>query len=99
MYRRRPWRSKGIPGIIRKDTEIEPGDCVSIDQIVSVQPGLIPQISGYLTNMRIWGATVLLYHVSEFTHVALMRYITLYETVLSKTSFVSLANDGGVTIK
>ena len=96
---RRPWRSKKTPGTIRKDTETEPGDCVSIDQIVSAQPGLIPQMSGYLTNMRIWGATVFVDHVSDYTHVALMRDLTLDETLLAKTSFERLANDGGVKIK
>ena len=49
--------------------------------------------------MRIWGATVFLDHVSDFTHVALMRNIPLDETLLAKTSFECLANDGGVTIK
>ena len=38
-------------------------------------------------------------HVSDYTHVALMRDLTLEETLLSKTSFERLANDGGVAIK
>ena len=42
MSHRRPWQSKGAHGSIRKDTETDPGDCVSMDQIVSAQPGLIP---------------------------------------------------------
>ena len=96
---RRPWRNKGKPGTIRKDDETEPGDCVSLDQLVSAQPGLIPQMSGYLTNMRIWGATVFVDHVSDFVYVALMRDLTLDETLLAKTSFERLANDGGITIK
>ena len=96
---RRPWRSKGTPGTICKDSETEPGDYVSIDQLVSAQPGLIPQISDYLINMRIWGATVFVDHVSYYTHVVLMRYLTLDEILLAKTSLKRLANDGGVTIK
>ena len=99
MSNRRPWRYKGTPETILKYTETETGDCVSIYQLVSAQPGLIPQISAYLKNMRIWGATVFVDHISDFNHVALMRDITLDETLLSKTSFESLANDGGVTIK
>ena len=99
MSHRRPWRNKGKPGTIRKDNETEPGDCVSIDQLVSAQPGLIPQMSGYLTNMRIWGATVFVDHVSDFVHVALMRDLSLDETLLAKTSFERLANDGGISIK
>ena len=38
-------------------------------------------------------------HVSDLTHVALMRDLTLDETMLAKNSFKRLANDGGVTIK
>ena len=95
----RPWKSKRTPGTIRKKSEIEPGDCVSIYQIVSAQPGLIPQISGYLTNMRTWGATICVDHVSDYTYVALMRYLTLDKTLLAKTSFERLANDGGVAVK
>ena len=87
MSHRRPWQSKGTPGTIRKYSEIYPGDCVSIYQLVSAQPSLIPQIFGYLTNMIILGATFFVDHVSDFTHVALMRDLTLDETLLAKTSF------------
>ena len=99
MSHHRPWRSKGTSGTILKDSETDPGDCVSIDQLVSAQPGLIPQISGYLKNMRIWGDTDFVDHISYFTCVALMRYLTLDGTLLAKTSSGRLANDGGVTIK
>ena len=55
---RRPWRVKGKKsGSIRKENEVEPGDGTSIDQIVSAQPGLIPQMSGFRTNERLWGTT------------------------------------------
>ena len=53
MSHLRPWRSKKTPGTILKSSKTEPGDCVSIDQIVSAQLGLKLQISGYLTDMRI----------------------------------------------
>ena len=49
--------------------------------------------------MRIWGAKVFVGIVSEYTHVALMRDLTLDETLLAKTSFEKLANDGGIAIK
>ena len=97
--RRQPWRSKKTPGAIYKEIETEHGDCVSIDQIVSAQSGIIPQMSGYLTNTRIWGATVFVDHASDYTHVALMRDLTLDETILAKTSFERLENDRGVAIK
>ena len=99
MSHRKPWRTKGTPKAIRKESETEPGDCISIDQLVSAQPGLIPQMTGFLTNMRIWGATVFVDHVTDYVYVALMRDLTLDETLLAKTSFERHANDGGVQIK
>ena len=52
-----------------------------------------------MKNIIIWGATVFVDHVSYFTHVVLIRYLTLDERMLAKTSFERLANDGGATIK
>eukprot|EP00957_Ditylum_brightwellii_P118508 9038413-Ditylum_brightwellii.AAC.1 len=50
---RKQWRSKGGRGSIKKENEKEPGDGTSIDQLVSNQPGLVPQLSGKLTNQQI----------------------------------------------
>ena len=72
---------------------------MSIDQLVSAQPGLIPQASGFLTSMRIWAATVFVDHVSDYVYVALMRDLTLSETLLAKTSFERHSAEGGVDIK
>ena len=66
---------------------------------MSTQPGLIPKISSYHTNMRIWEAMVFVDHVSDYTHVALMHDLTLEKTLLAKTFFERLANAGGVAIK
>jgi hypothetical protein len=45
----KPWRLKGEKGSIRKPSDNAPGKCVSIDQMISTQPGLIPQMAGFLT--------------------------------------------------
>jgi hypothetical protein len=60
---RKPWHSKG--GSIRKVSDNTPGKCVSMDQLVSAQPGLIPQMAGFLTYLRIWGATIFVDHFSD----------------------------------
>ena len=52
---RKPWHSKGEKVLIKKLTNNAPGKCVSIDQMISAQPGVIPQMAGFLTNLRIWG--------------------------------------------
>ena len=46
----RQWRHKGSrgPGIHSLSHNV-PGACVSVDQLVSAQPGLMSQVSGHLT--------------------------------------------------
>jgi hypothetical protein len=69
-----------------------------MDQLVLAQPGLIPQMAGFLTNLRIWGATIFVDHFSDYVYVALMRDLSLNETLLAKSSFKWHANNGGVSI-
>ncbi len=57
----KPWRSKGSKGSIRTESGNAPRKC-SMDQLVLAQPGLIPQMAAFLTNLRIWGATVFVDH-------------------------------------
>ena len=83
----KPWRSKGEKGSIRKETDDAPGKCVSIDQMISAQPGLIPQMAGFLTNLRIWAATIFVDHYSDYVYVSFMRNLTLDKTLLAKSSF------------
>jgi len=85
---RRPWRHKGKKhGSIRQAEHVNPGDGVSVDQIVSAQPGLIPQMAGFLTSDRIWGCTTFCDHVTDYVYVHLMRNFTLEETLLAKQAF------------
>ena len=97
---RRPWRVKGKKsGSIRKENEKKPGDGTSIDQIVSAQPGLIPQMAGFLTNERLWGTTTFVDHVSDFVYVHLMKNFTLEETLKAKRAYEKLLHDAGHTAK
>jgi hypothetical protein len=89
---------KGEIGSIRKHCDDAPGKCVSINQMISTQPDLIPQMAGFLTNLWIWAATIFVDHFSDYVYVALMHNLTLGETVLAKSSFNQHANEGGVTI-
>ena len=85
---RRPWTSKGKHyGSIQKKSETKPGDGVSVDQIVSAQPGLVPQMSGFLTHERIWGATTFVDHVTDYVYVHLMKNFTIEETLSAKKAF------------
>ena len=55
-------------------------------------------MAGFLTNLRIWGATVFMDHFSDYDYVALMRDLTLHKNLLAKTAFERHANKGGVSI-
>jgi hypothetical protein len=94
----KPWQCKGSHGAIQKEFDDAPGKCVSMDHLVSAQPGLIPQMTGFLTNLRIWGATIFVDHFSDYVFVALMQDLTLDETLLAKSSSEQHANKGGLTI-
>jgi hypothetical protein len=67
---RRPWHNKSKKnGSIQKPDQIKPGDGVSVDQIISAQPGLLPQMAGFLTSKRIWVCTNFVDHVSDYIYV------------------------------
>ena len=55
---RRPWRHKSSTtsagGVLRSADITKPGQLVGTDQIVSAQPGLVPQEKGQMTRARIW---------------------------------------------
>ena len=53
---RRAWRTKGKPGKITNNAT-EPGDLVSVDQLMSSHPGIVPRIYGCHTRDRITCAT------------------------------------------
>jgi hypothetical protein len=83
----KPWWYRGFCGLIQKESNNTPGKYVSMDQLVSAQPGLIPQMAGFLTNLRLWGATIFVDHFSDYLYVALMQDLNLDETLLAKSSF------------
>jgi hypothetical protein len=97
---KRPWRSKSKQKHpIRKPSDDAPGKRASMDQLVSAQPGLIPQMSGRLTNMRIMGATVFVDHYSDHIYVYLMKDLTLSETLMAKHAYERFLASLGVDSK
>jgi len=86
-------------GSIRNANETQPCDGTSVDQIVSAQPGLIPQMAGFLTSNRIWGTTNFCDHTSDFVYVHLMRNFTLEETLLAKRAYEKVLRQAGRTAK
>jgi len=97
---RRPWRARGKGAkSIRRDDDDKPGKGTSTDQMVSAQPGLVPQMSGSLTRARIWAVNVFVDHMSDLVYVHLMRSTTQEETLAAKTAYERYGATHGVTIK
>ncbi len=51
----KPIVNLGVPRVLmvqfKKESDGAPGKCVSMDTLVSAQPGLVPQKSGFLTHL------------------------------------------------
>ncbi len=56
-------------------------------------------MAGFLTNLRIWGATVFVDHFSDYVYVELMRDLGMDETLLAKSAFERHAHEGGILIE
>ncbi len=67
--------------------------------MVSAQPGLIPQMSGHLTNLQVMGAMVFVDHYSDHVYVYLMCDLTLEETLLAKHAYERFLATLGVDSK
>jgi hypothetical protein len=77
----------------------KPSDGVSVDQITSAQPGLIPQMTGFLTSKRIWGCTTFVDHISDYMYVHLMKDFSTIETLLAKLAFEKLCAKAYCSVK
>jgi hypothetical protein len=96
--KRKPWRSSNkLSSIAKKATR--PGDCVSVDQLISSTPGLIAQSTGKLMKARYKVATIFVDHASGLDFVHLQETTNAKETVEAKDAFERFAKRHGVTIK
>ena len=98
---RRPWRHKGSSsnkGVLRNKCTNEPGKIIGVDQMVSAQPGLVPQEKGSLTRARIWGATIFVDYATKWTKVHLMTDATGESTLEAKNSFEQACSSRGIDI-
>ena len=97
---RRNWRTKGeAPARIRRVTDTRPGAGTSCDHLVSKQPGLMPQSTGWLTHERFWGSVIYVDHFSSFVFSHLIKGTTSKETLESKHAYEKEAASYGVAIK
>ena len=94
---KRKWRPRTARNYKPK-VATEPGEVVSVDQLVSPTPGLIAQITGFLTKKRYKYATVYVDQASSLGYVYLQKTATVEETLESKKAFERYAASRGVII-
>ena len=97
---KRPWRGK--PRTRGNDDETQPtkpGEIVSVDQLVSPTPGLIAQMTGFLTTKRYRYATVYVDQYSRLGFIYLQKTASAEETVEGKRAFEAYASRHGVKIR
>ena len=97
--KKKPWRYKGSYKGIRKEDENYSGSCVSVDQLVSKQPGLVPRQDGKHSLDRITGATVYHDNHSGWTYSHLQTSLDGEQTLASKVAFEKKAATYDVPIK
>jgi hypothetical protein len=95
---RKAWRGKTTKKI-EVSKELQPGQIVSVDQLVSHTPGLVAQISGNLTTKRYKYATVFVDQATRLGYVHLQKTATADETIEGKKAFEKYAESNGINIR
>ena len=76
-----------------------PGQCVSVDQLVSSTEGFYAQLKGRLTRKRYKYATVFVDQFSRFTYVSLQQTLSSEETIKAKEEFEAKCREYGVKVE
>jgi hypothetical protein len=94
---RKAWRVKAhnIPSSV----PTRAGQVVSVDQMTSKTPGLIAQMSGFLTMERYHHATVFVDHATDYSYVHFHKSTSAEEAIEAKETFERKAAECGVHIQ
>ena len=76
----------------------KPGQCVSVDQMISTQVGFFAQLKVKLTNKSYCAATIFVDHFSGYKYVYLMTQLLTEKTVEAKQAFKQHSSESGVAI-
>ncbi len=96
---KRKWRSRTANNREEAAKPTKPGERVSVDQLVSPTPGLVAQMTGFLTTKRYKYATVYVDQASRLSFVWLQKTATAEETLLGKEAFEQYAKERGVGVQ
>jgi hypothetical protein len=97
--KRRPTQTKAKKSVNPARRVREPGDCVSVDVLVSKTPGLVVQLRGWMTLRRYQCACVFVDHFSYYRYVHLLKAQDGDEVLAAKKAFEATADSHGIRIK
>jgi hypothetical protein len=95
---RKPWRNKPAKAQLEK-ANLNPGEVVSVDQMVSPTHGFIAQMMGILTTQRYRYATIYIDQATKYGYVYLQKTATAEETLKGKLAWELHAQTMGISIK
>ena len=96
---KRNWRSKRSNNRDEAKRPTKPGECISVDQLISPTPGLIAQMTGRLTTKRYSCATVYVDQYSSLSFVWPQVSTSAEDTIKGKVAFENYAQQRGVRIE
>ena len=96
---RTSWRSRTSNNKDESTTPATPGECISVDQLISPSPGIIAQMSGKLTTERYTCATIFVDQHSSLSFVWIQKSTSADETLKGKRAFETFARHHGVVIR
>ena len=98
---KRRWRNKPSKkeGDQPTETVTQPGACVSVDQMISGNPGLIAQLRGIPTKKRYTCATVFVDQATGYGYTHIQKSTNAEETIAAKEAFEAHARTMGIEVK
>jgi hypothetical protein len=95
--KKRPHEKSNTNSVIGEPEQ--PGDFISVDQMVAGSPGLIPFTSGHPSRHRYNTVTLWVNHFSRFLYAHCQEDTTIKSTLESKVGFKSFAKRFNISIK
>ena len=97
---KKPWRVKGNERhVIRSESETAAGDMTSLDALTSSTPGIIPQMSGFLSSDRFLVAALFFGHATSCMYTHLQRFKNIIKSIKAKVAYEEMAAIFGIRVK
>ncbi len=94
-----PWRGKELKSSHKVFVATKPGECVSVNHMISMHLGFFAQLKGKLTTKRYRAVSIFIDHFSHLWYVHLMQDLLSDKTIKAKDAFEQYAAEHSIAIK